>query len=115
MSSKWVYGKVVCHHEMTPLVPHEYFCTITQPLALLSCSVAAAGPLHDLLCIVCCVATWVGGGLIAGTAEMVYTPHIGLIGTVLMLLAYASSFIIGKTFETVIGQALGYYVLKFMS
>lgn len=93
---------------MSPLVPHEYFCIITQPLAPLSCSVAAAGPLHDLLCTVCCVATWVGGGLVVGTAEMVYTPRIGLIGTAVMLLAYASSFIIGKTFETVIGQALGY-------
>lgn len=37
-----------------------------------------------------------GGGIIAGTAEMVYTPSIGLVGSASMLLAYASSFIIGE-------------------
>lgn len=97
---------------MSPLAPHEYFGIITQPLALLSCLVAAAGRLHDLLCTVRCAATWVGGAFIAGTVEMVYTPHIGLIRTVMMLLAYGSSFIIGKTFETVIGQALGIFRSK---
>lgn len=49
------------------------------------------------MCVcVCDTATWVGGGLITGTAEMVYTPSIGLVGAATMLLAYASSFIIGE-------------------
>ncbi|XP_070772572.1 high-affinity choline transporter 1-like [Enoplosus armatus] len=39
-------------------------------------------------------ATWVGGGLIVGTAEMVYTPSMGLTWTIMMLTAYSSSFII---------------------
>ncbi|XP_076599789.1 high-affinity choline transporter 1-like [Chaetodon auriga] len=39
-------------------------------------------------------ATWVGGGLIVGTVEMVYTPSMGLIWTIVMLMAYSSSFII---------------------
>ncbi|XP_063731376.1 high-affinity choline transporter 1-like [Eleginops maclovinus] len=39
-------------------------------------------------------ATWVGGGLIVGTTEMVYTPSLGLTSTTLMLVAYSSSFVI---------------------
>ncbi|KAI4798453.1 hypothetical protein KUCAC02_022042 [Chaenocephalus aceratus] len=39
-------------------------------------------------------ATWVGGGFIVGTAEMVYLPSMGLTWAILMLLAYSSSFII---------------------
>ncbi|KAK5882891.1 hypothetical protein CesoFtcFv8_021432 [Champsocephalus esox] len=39
-------------------------------------------------------ATWVGGGVIVGTAEMVYLPSMGLTWAILMLLAYSSSFII---------------------
>ncbi|XP_070697702.1 high-affinity choline transporter 1-like [Pempheris klunzingeri] len=39
-------------------------------------------------------ATWVGGGFIVGTAEMVYTPSMGLIWAIMMLMAYSSSFII---------------------
>ncbi|KAF3841651.1 hypothetical protein F7725_023602, partial [Dissostichus mawsoni] len=41
-------------------------------------------------------ATWVGGGFIVGTAEMVYLPSMGLTWAILMLLAYSSSFIICK-------------------
>ncbi|XP_034538135.1 high-affinity choline transporter 1-like [Notolabrus celidotus] len=40
-------------------------------------------------------ATWVGGGFIVGTAEMVYTPSMGLTWAIMVLLAYSSSFIIG--------------------
>ncbi|KAI9519580.1 hypothetical protein NQZ68_026785 [Dissostichus eleginoides] len=39
-------------------------------------------------------ATWVGGGFIVGTAEIVYLPSMGLTWAILMLLAYSSSFII---------------------
>ncbi|XP_076599735.1 high-affinity choline transporter 1-like [Chaetodon auriga] len=39
-------------------------------------------------------ATWVGGAFIVGTVEMVYTPSMGLIWTIVMLMAYSSSFII---------------------
>ncbi|KAM7408269.1 hypothetical protein PAMA_002124 [Pampus argenteus] len=39
-------------------------------------------------------ATWVGGGLIVGIAEMMYTPSMGLIWAVQMLLAYSSSFLL---------------------
>ncbi|XP_033934840.1 high-affinity choline transporter 1-like [Pseudochaenichthys georgianus] len=39
-------------------------------------------------------ATWVGGGIIVGTAEMVYLPSMGLTWAILMLLAYSSTFII---------------------
>lgn len=45
----------------------------------------------------CIVATWVGGGFIVGTVEMVYTPSTGLTGATLVLLAYSTSFIVGKT------------------
>uniref|UniRef100_A0A3Q3W179 Solute carrier family 5 member 7 n=1 Tax=Mola mola TaxID=94237 RepID=A0A3Q3W179_MOLML len=40
-------------------------------------------------------ATWIGGGFIVGTVEMVYTPSVGLTGTVVVLIAYSSSFIVG--------------------
>nr|XP_033468761.1 high-affinity choline transporter 1-like [Epinephelus lanceolatus] len=39
-------------------------------------------------------ATWVGGGFIVGTAEMIYTPSMGLTWTLMMIMAYSSSFII---------------------
>ncbi|XP_062245668.1 high-affinity choline transporter 1-like [Platichthys flesus] len=39
-------------------------------------------------------ATWVGGGFIVGTAEMVYTPSMGLTWAAMMLTAYSSSFIL---------------------
>ncbi|XP_041803696.1 high-affinity choline transporter 1-like isoform X1 [Chelmon rostratus] len=39
-------------------------------------------------------ATWVGGGLIVGTVEMVYTPSMGLTWAMMMLTAYSLSFII---------------------
>ncbi|XP_041645391.1 high-affinity choline transporter 1-like isoform X2 [Cheilinus undulatus] len=39
-------------------------------------------------------ATWVGGGLVVGTAEMVYTPSMGLTTAIVMMIAYSSSFII---------------------
>uniref|UniRef100_A0A8D0CSQ0 High-affinity choline transporter 1-like n=1 Tax=Sander lucioperca TaxID=283035 RepID=A0A8D0CSQ0_SANLU len=41
-------------------------------------------------------ATFVGGGFIVGTAEMVYTPSMGLTWVMVMLMAFSSSFIIGK-------------------
>lgn len=44
-----------------------------------------------------CVATWVGGAFIVGIVEMVYTPSMGLIRTLVLLTAYSSSFIIGET------------------
>lgn len=47
--------------------------------------------------LVCCVATWVGGAFIVGIVEMVYTPSMGLTRTLILLTAYSSSFIIGKT------------------
>ncbi|CAJ1066837.1 high-affinity choline transporter 1-like isoform X1 [Xyrichtys novacula] len=40
-------------------------------------------------------ATWVGGGLIVGTTEMVYTPSMGLTWAITMILAYSASFIVG--------------------
>ncbi|XP_068183666.1 high-affinity choline transporter 1-like [Antennarius striatus] len=40
-------------------------------------------------------ATWVGGAFIIGTAEMMYTPSMGLIWTVVVVLAYGSSFLAG--------------------
>ncbi|XP_035848503.1 high-affinity choline transporter 1-like [Sander lucioperca] len=39
-------------------------------------------------------ATFVGGGFIVGTAEMVYTPSMGLTWVMVMLMAFSSSFII---------------------
>ncbi|XP_031135515.1 high-affinity choline transporter 1-like [Sander lucioperca] len=40
-------------------------------------------------------ATFVGGGFIVGTAEMVYTPSMGLTWVMVMLMAFSSSLIIG--------------------
>ncbi|XP_068597901.1 high-affinity choline transporter 1-like [Brachionichthys hirsutus] len=40
-------------------------------------------------------ATWVGGGFIAGTTEMTYTPSMGLTWTSVVVMAYSSSFIAG--------------------
>ncbi|XP_068597190.1 high-affinity choline transporter 1-like [Brachionichthys hirsutus] len=37
-------------------------------------------------------ASWVGGGFILGTVEMVYTPSMGLTWGILMMLAYISTF-----------------------
>lgn len=59
---------------------------MTNNIKLIDCSVA-----------ICIVATWVGGGFIVGTVEMVYTPSMGLTGATLVLLAYSTSFIVGKT------------------
>ncbi|KAK7904589.1 hypothetical protein WMY93_017196 [Mugilogobius chulae] len=39
-------------------------------------------------------ATWVGGGFIVGTSEMAYTPSMGLAFTMLMLMAYFTTFLI---------------------
>ncbi|XP_059215537.1 high-affinity choline transporter 1-like [Centropristis striata] len=39
-------------------------------------------------------ATWVGGGFIVGTAEMVYTPSMGLTWALVMMSAYSSCFIL---------------------
>ncbi|XP_055018669.1 high affinity choline transporter 1-like isoform X1 [Boleophthalmus pectinirostris] len=39
-------------------------------------------------------ATWVGGGFIVGTTEMVYTPSMGLTWALLMLAAYSVSFLL---------------------
>ncbi|XP_037639121.1 high-affinity choline transporter 1-like isoform X1 [Sebastes umbrosus] len=39
-------------------------------------------------------ATWVGGGFIVGTAEMVYTPSMGLTSAIVMLIGYTSTLII---------------------
>ncbi|XP_075902234.1 high-affinity choline transporter 1-like [Nelusetta ayraudi] len=48
-----------------------------------------------LLGIFTMTATWVGGGLICGTVEMMYTPSLGLIWTVLMFAGYTVTFLIG--------------------
>ncbi|TWW78497.1 High-affinity choline transporter 1 [Takifugu flavidus] len=40
-------------------------------------------------------ATWVGGAFIVGIVEMVYTPSMGLTRTLILLMAYSSSFVIG--------------------
>ncbi|XP_024916791.1 high-affinity choline transporter 1-like isoform X1 [Cynoglossus semilaevis] len=37
-------------------------------------------------------ATWVGGGMIVGTAEIVYTPSLGLIEAATIILGYLTSF-----------------------
>ncbi|XP_068597763.1 high-affinity choline transporter 1-like [Brachionichthys hirsutus] len=39
-------------------------------------------------------ATFIGGGTVVGTVEMMYTPSMGLIWTVLMFLAYSSALLI---------------------
>ncbi|XP_029691070.1 high-affinity choline transporter 1-like [Takifugu rubripes] len=43
-------------------------------------------------------ATWVGGAFIVGIVEMVYTPSMGLTRTLILLMAYSSSFVIGGFF-----------------
>ncbi|XP_034538136.1 high-affinity choline transporter 1-like [Notolabrus celidotus] len=40
-------------------------------------------------------ATWVGGGFINGTAEMMCTPSMGLTWTILIIAGYSSAFVIG--------------------
>ncbi|XP_072247618.1 high-affinity choline transporter 1-like [Leuresthes tenuis] len=40
-------------------------------------------------------ATWVGGGSIVGMTEMMYTPSMGLTWTLVLLMAYSTSFILG--------------------
>nr|XP_061794077.1 high affinity choline transporter 1-like [Nerophis lumbriciformis] len=40
-------------------------------------------------------ATWVGGGFIVGTAEMVYTPSMGMAWATAVTLGYSTSFILG--------------------
>ncbi|CAJ1066839.1 high-affinity choline transporter 1-like [Xyrichtys novacula] len=40
-------------------------------------------------------ATWVGGGFINGTTEMMYTPSMGLTWTVMIIAAYSFAFIVG--------------------
>ncbi|KAJ0023489.1 hypothetical protein NQD34_003388 [Periophthalmus magnuspinnatus] len=40
-------------------------------------------------------ATWIGGAFIVGLTEMLYTPSLGLIGALLVIMAYSSSFIVG--------------------
>ncbi|XP_068183878.1 high-affinity choline transporter 1-like isoform X3 [Antennarius striatus] len=40
-------------------------------------------------------ATWIGGGFICGTVEMMFTPSMGLVNVLVMFLAYSFSFIVG--------------------
>ncbi|CAN9500225.1 unnamed protein product [Ophioblennius macclurei] len=40
-------------------------------------------------------ATWVGGGFILGTVEMMYTPSMGLTWTLIIITSYSVSFILG--------------------
>ncbi|XP_028279795.1 high-affinity choline transporter 1-like [Parambassis ranga] len=40
-------------------------------------------------------ATWVGGGFIVGTAEMIYTPSMGLICAATLMAGYSLAFIVG--------------------
>ncbi|XP_068605963.1 high-affinity choline transporter 1-like [Brachionichthys hirsutus] len=47
-----------------------------------------------VLGIVTMTATFTGGGIVVGTVEIMYTPSMGLIWTVLMFLAYSSAFLI---------------------
>lgn len=51
----------------------------------------------DCCVVICPAATWVGGAFIVGTVEMVDTPSTGLTGATLLLLAYSTAFIVGKT------------------
>ncbi|XP_029962365.1 high affinity choline transporter 1-like [Salarias fasciatus] len=39
--------------------------------------------------------TWVGGGFILGTVEMMYTPSMGLTWTIIIIASYSVSFILG--------------------
>lgn len=70
------------------IIDHSGFCHLSRKLP----------QVHQLTCCVSIpsLATWVGGAFIVGTVEMVYTPSLGLTRTVIMLLAYSSSFIIGE-------------------
>ncbi|CAB1447430.1 unnamed protein product [Pleuronectes platessa] len=58
-------------------------------------------------------ATWVGGGLIVGTAEMVYTPSMGLTWAAMMMTAYSLSLIIFVIIYTLLGglYSVAYTVL----
>ncbi|XP_068183668.1 high-affinity choline transporter 1-like isoform X2 [Antennarius striatus] len=47
-------------------------------------------------------ATWVGGAFIIGTAEMMYTPSMGLTWTAVVILAYSTSFIAGGIMSVVL-------------
>ncbi|XP_074532207.1 high-affinity choline transporter 1-like [Halichoeres trimaculatus] len=40
-------------------------------------------------------ATWIGGGFILGTTEMMYTPSMGLTWTIVTVLAYSAAFVVG--------------------
>ncbi|XP_068184082.1 high-affinity choline transporter 1-like [Antennarius striatus] len=40
-------------------------------------------------------ATWIGGGFINGTVEMMCTPSLGLVRVIIVFLSYGSTFIIG--------------------
>ncbi|KAM9804076.1 high-affinity choline transporter 1-like [Neosynchiropus ocellatus] len=40
-------------------------------------------------------ATWIGGAFIVGITEMVYTPSMGLIKAVVMILGYCATFVVG--------------------
>ncbi|XP_068183963.1 high-affinity choline transporter 1-like [Antennarius striatus] len=40
-------------------------------------------------------ASWVGGAFVVGTVEMMYTPSMGLIWTIVTIMAYSSSCIVG--------------------
>ncbi|XP_041645748.1 high-affinity choline transporter 1-like [Cheilinus undulatus] len=40
-------------------------------------------------------ATWIGGGFILGSTEMMYTPSMGLTWTIVIIMAYSTAFIIG--------------------
>ncbi|XP_076017933.1 high-affinity choline transporter 1-like [Genypterus blacodes] len=54
--------------------------------------------LHPVVGIFTMTATWVGGGMIVGTSEMVYLPSMGLNWAVTTFIAYSASFIIGGLF-----------------
>ncbi|XP_068597138.1 high-affinity choline transporter 1-like isoform X2 [Brachionichthys hirsutus] len=43
-------------------------------------------------------ATWIGGGFISGTVEMMSTPSMGLIRVLILFLSYSLSFIVGGLF-----------------
>ncbi|XP_072309011.1 high-affinity choline transporter 1-like [Eucyclogobius newberryi] len=51
--------------------------------------------INFILGIFTMTATWIGGAFILGLAEMVYTPSLGLVGALLFLTSYSSSFIVG--------------------
>uniref|UniRef100_UPI0037E81AAD high-affinity choline transporter 1-like isoform X2 n=1 Tax=Semicossyphus pulcher TaxID=241346 RepID=UPI0037E81AAD len=47
-------------------------------------------------------ATWIGGAFIVGTAEMIYTPSMGLTQAGVMTIAYSTSYVIGGTMSVVL-------------